>query len=264
MAPIRIVIAGPGRAGGSIGIAALRAGHQVVGVVPGPSGAVPVPLADLVVSAGALPPADLLLVATRDGQIEAAARDLAPRCEQIAAAAHLSGFTPLRVLEPLSGVVPLLGSLHPLQTLPDAETGSTALAGAWAAVTGEASPVLTRLATDLGMTPFSLSDQAKPSYHAAASAAANFIVECLAVAADLLADADVPLQATRPLVDQVVENVYRLGPEGSLTGPVARGDRWTVLGQIAAAERVAPELGEQYRLLVEALAGRVGRQGEFR
>ncbi len=264
MDPIRIVVAGPGRAGGSVGIAALAAGHSVVGVVPGPSGSVPPQLADFVVSSGSLPAADLLLIATRDSQIEQVSGELVERCDDISAAAHLSGFTSVSALAPLEPRVGALGSLHPLQTLPDPLSGSQALRGAWAAVTGSASRLLSRLAADLGMTPFALTDDAKPAYHAAAAAAANFVVECLGVAGDLLRSAQVPLEATRPLVERIVHNVYTMGAERALTGPVARGDRATVLGQIGAASQVDPALGDQYRLLVEALAIRAGRGGDFR
>lgn len=263
MDPIRIIVAGPGRAGGSIGIAALHAGHDIVGVVPGPSGSTPSRLSPFVVPDGPLPDADLLLVATRDSQIEQTAADLALRCRGISAAAHLSGFTSVRALASLEIHVGAIGSLHPLQTLPDPESGAAALVGAWAAVTGPAGPQLSRFAIDLGMTPFPLADDSKPTYHAAASAAANFVVECLGVAEDLMASAGVPFEATRPLVEQIVRNVYVMGAERALTGPVARGDRSTVFGQVAAAAAVDGSLGDQYRMLVEALAIRAGRSGEF-
>jgi predicted short-subunit dehydrogenase-like oxidoreductase (DUF2520 family) len=60
----------------------------------------------------------------------------------------------------------------------------------------------------------------------------------------------------RPLAEQVVRNVFELGPEAALTGPVARGDWDTVSAQIKAATDVSDELGEQFRLLTQSIIHR--------
>lgn len=255
----RIIIIGPGRAGGSLGLAAQAAGHRVVAVVPGPSGRVPPPLAGVVSDPGSLPPADLLLICARDDAIAGAVRALVGAIESIPVVAHISGFTSVEVLAPLTGSETVAGSLHPLQTLPEADTGARSLAGAWAAVTGPASPQLSAFAASLGMRPFALADEDKAIYHAAASSAANFVVEALAVAEDLFASRDLPFGALEPLVGAIVANVFRLGSGPALTGPVARGDVATVRGQLAAAGSLSSDLAEQYRLLVAALSIRVGR-----
>jgi predicted short-subunit dehydrogenase-like oxidoreductase (DUF2520 family) len=257
----RIIIIGPGRAGGSLGLAAQAAGHRVVAVVPGPSGRVPPPLVGVVHDFGSLPAADLLLICTRDEGIAGAVQALADETSNVAVVAHCSGFTSVRLLAPLAGSGTTIGSLHPLQTLPDPVTGAGALAGAWAAVTGPASPRLSAFAASLGMKPFGLADEDKAIYHAAASSAANFVVEALAVAEDLFASRHLPFEALEPLVGAIVANVFRLGSGPALTGPVARGDVATVRGQLAAVGSLSPGLAEQYRLLVEALATRVGRPG---
>jgi predicted short-subunit dehydrogenase-like oxidoreductase (DUF2520 family) len=49
-----------------------------------------------------------------------------------------------------------------------------------------------------------------------------------------------------------VENWARLGPEGALTGPVARGDEATISRQRAAIEERAPELVSLFDELVTA------------
>ncbi len=247
-----IVIVGPGRAGGSIGLAAQNAGHRVVGVVAGPSGRIPDSRWPPVGDDSPLPGCDLLILSVRDDLLPEVGAVIARRVGRADLVAHLSGFTSISVLEPFRDSQ--IGSVHPLQTLPDPLVGSGSLAGAWAAITG--AKALADFASSLGMRPFALADQHKPAYHAGASSAANFVVECLAVAEDLFAAAGAPLEALRPLVERVVANAFDLGPRRALTGPVVRGDTRTVLGQIETADLIDPGLGGQYRHLVAALSMR--------
>jgi predicted short-subunit dehydrogenase-like oxidoreductase (DUF2520 family) len=212
-----------------------------------------------------LPDCDLLLIAVRDDAIREVAQRLAPMAGSVPVAAHMSGFTPVTALEGLAGAGVETGGFHPLQTLPDPERGAAALSGAFVAIGGGAgaTPVLTDLAESLGMTPFPLADESRPAYHAAASAASNFVITALATAGDLMMEARIDPIVTRPLVEQAVTNLYELTSDSPLTGPIARGDINTVTGQLAAADGVAADVGEQYRLLAEATAIRAGRKGDI-
>jgi predicted short-subunit dehydrogenase-like oxidoreductase (DUF2520 family) len=158
-----------------------------------------------------------------------------------------------------------IGGFHPLQTLPDPERGADALSAAFVGIGGgpEATPVLTELAESLGMTPFPLDDESRPAYHAAASAASNFVITALATAGDLMMEARIDPIVTRPLVEQAVANLYELTSETPLTGPIARGDVKTVTGQLGAANDVSEAVGEQYRLMAEATAIRAGRKDDI-
>jgi predicted short-subunit dehydrogenase-like oxidoreductase (DUF2520 family) len=252
-----LIIVGMGRAGGSLARAALEAGHRLAGVLSRrPPALVPVLDWD-----SALPPCDLVLLAVSDGAIGEVAARLAPYWSGTTPAVHLSGFVSVDALEPVTAVGASVGSFHPLQTLPDPERGAAALAGSWAAVTAEdpeLAALLEAFAASLGMQPFPLDDDAKPVYHAAAAAAANYVVEALAVAADLATAAGVDAAVMEPLTRRVVENVFEVGAEAALTGPIARGDLATVAGQQRAADAASPELGAQFRLLAEATALRAG------
>lgn len=259
MHQLRLVIAGPGRAGGAIGLAARAVGHSVAGVLTGPSGrsSIDAPI----LSPGApLPECDLLILAVGDDHIRQVAIDLSRQTgAAVKAACHLSGFTSVVDLAPLADLGIATGCLHPLQTLPDAEEGARALRDAHAAITGRATPLLFRFARSLGLHPFVLDDALKPTYHAAAAAASNFVVTALSVAAELFESAGVPLEAARPLTETIVGNVYQSGPFAALTGPVARGDVRTVDGQIEAARRVSPALGNRFTALVNLTAELAGR-----
>jgi len=266
---MRIALVGPGRAGMSLVMAAAAAGHDIVAIVgrtkqSAGRGATLVDSVPLTIG-DELPEADLLLIATRDGVIEPVAAALAGRVAGFDAAVHVSGLTSVAALEPLRAAGLRVGSFHPLQTLPTPEAGAARLAGAFIAVTAD--PPLRQqlegLATDLGSTPFLLDDAAKPLYHAAAAAAANFPLVALTMAADLFAAADVPWAAARPLVEAVVANAFELGPRAALTGPVARGDTGTVADQLRAVNAATPEWRAAFAGFVEVLAALTSRATEF-
>lgn len=254
-----IIVAAPGRAGGSLALAAERAGHRIVGVVSR-SGAFADRFRQLSMGA-VLPAADLLVIGTRDTDIERTAAAMAPMCGRVRAAIHLSGYQPLSGLAPLEAVGCETGSFHPLQTLPDPVTGSRALAGSWVAVTG-GPPLRDRLfdlAVSLGMRPFAVADDCKPLYHAGAAAASNFVISALDLAQTLFDHAGLPFAALQPLAARAVANAFEHGPRESLTGPVARQDWETVAGHLRAAAELGPERLAQFRAMTAATAVTAGR-----
>jgi predicted short-subunit dehydrogenase-like oxidoreductase (DUF2520 family) len=253
----------------SLAIAATAAGHEVTAVVgrsaeSAQRGARLVDAYALTIGEP-LPEADLLVIATRDAAIGRVAERLAAPEPPIRAVVHLSGLSPVAVLDPLAGVGLDTGSFHPLQTLPTPEAGAARLTGAFIAITA-AEPLQARLedfARSLGSTPFVLDDAQKPLYHAAAAAAANFPLAAFAMASDLFATAGVPWEAARPLVEAVVANAFELGPRAALTGPVARGDEGTVAAQLQAVASSNPEWQATFARFVESLAALTGRSEQF-
>lgn len=257
-APLRLIVVGPGRAGGALLAAAPAAGHHILGVLARRPEAVPAGLVALRWDLP-LPDADLVVVAVRDDAVGEVADRLTSLLTGSPVVAHLSGALGVTALAPLAAAGLRTGSVHPLQTLPDAARGAAALAGAWAAVGGSDETAVARLegfARSLGLRPFLLADEARPAYHAAAAVAANFVVTTLAAAGDLARLAGVPFEAFRPLVEAVIRNVFEVGPEAALTGPVARGDARTVASHLAAAR--AAGVGELVVALTAATALRAG------
>ncbi|MBI5157558.1 MAG: DUF2520 domain-containing protein [Acidimicrobiia bacterium] len=255
-------LVGPGRAGLAVTLAARRAGHRISGVLGRDQAAVAAAaerLAAPVLSwTEPLPPCDLVLVAVRDDAIAAVAERLSGLAGEAAGAAHLSGLTSIGALAPLG--IPG-GSFHPLQTLPTADSGADRLAGAWVAVTSDDDLLgdrLFALAASLGCHPFERADEQKPLYHAAAAAAANFTLAALAMSRRLFDAAGVDFAAATPLIDAIVANAAAMGPEGALTGPVARGDAGTVRAQVAAVRAAVPELAEHFIAMARATAAIAG------
>ena len=191
---------------------------------------------------------------------------IAQACETIAAAipplrfvGHVSGATPLTALAAAKRRGAEVFCIHPLQTVPD---GDTSLAGAPCAISGsspEAASLASGLASRLGLRPFTLADDQRTAYHAAACMASNFLVALEESAAELLDRAGIEdaRRLLTPLVLRTAANWAELGGE-ALTGPIARGDEETVERHLGAIEATCPELVDLYRALAartRALAG---------
>jgi predicted short-subunit dehydrogenase-like oxidoreductase (DUF2520 family) len=254
----RIALIGPGRAGGAVAAALVAAGGHVIGVAgrTPDSPAVRAAAATFGAAAGSagevVATADLVFIATPDAAIDGVASSIAGAVSSDALVIHLAG---ARGLDALAAIPARTGVLHPLQSMPDAERGRDRLAGAYAAVTGDAE--VTELARAIGLVPFTLADTDRVAYHAAACIASNHLVALLA---QVEACSDVPVEAFLPLVRATVDNVAALGTGAALTGPVARGDVATVrahLGAIPEAER------EAYVALARRAAVLAGRSDEL-
>ena len=212
--------------------------------------------------------ADVVLLCVPDGAIAEAAGALALRGAP-RFLGHVSGATPLSVLEPARLAGAELFGLHPLQTFSGASAPS--LAGAGCAIAGSTPAALDFarcLAEALGCAAFELDDERRASYHAAASIASNFLVTLEAAAETVAAGAGFAPSDARallaPLVRETVDNWAARGPEAALTGPVARGDKPTVAAQRAAVADSEPALIALFDALVErteALAARKASTG---
>ena len=187
---------------------------------------------------------DAVVLCVPDAAIAAAAARVPART----LVGHCAGACTLAPLAPHEGF-----SLHPLMTF-TAQDGRERFAGAGAAIAGStprARELATALAKALGMRPFEVADEDRAAYHAAASIASNFLVTLEAAAERVGAGTGLERELLAPLVLATVENWSRLGPEQALTGPIARGDRQTVVRQRDQLARRAPELLELFDVLVE-------------
>src|SRR5437763_3005324 len=192
---------------------------------------------------GEVPNGNVLLLCVPDDAIADCARTVAGAAPLVG---HTSGATPLTALEPAARAGAQLFGLHPLQTV--AEAGAS-LHGCACAVAGSTEPALAeaeRIARNLGMRPFTLRDDQRAAYHAAASIASNYLVTLQAAAATLAERAGIDElddgALFGPLVRTTVENWISLGPADALTGPIVRGDEGTVRAQREAISELAPEL----------------------
>ena len=202
-------VIGPGRAGLSLSRALAGAGWDVEPALGRGD--------DL---RGAASGVDLLVIATPDAVVA----DVAAAVEPVAGAvvAHVAGSLGLDVLDGHAR----RASVHPLVALPDAEVGAERLRGAWFALAGD--PFVRSVVDALGGRWFTVPDDDRAAYHAAACIASNHLVALLGQAERVGASAGVPRQAFLDLVRATVDNVAALGPAAALTGPAARGDQQTL------------------------------------
>ncbi|PII84075.1 stilbene synthase [Leucobacter sp. OLIS6] len=215
-------------------------------------------------------PVDLVLLAVPDAAIADAAAAIRPG----PLLGHLSGATGLGALGARDGF-----SLHPLLTVmgspaardTDTRVEDTAFAGrftggfagAFAAIDGSsehARAVAESLADRLGLRTFRIAEADRSAYHAAASAAANFLVVVEGFAERLAATAGVPREALAPLAEAALANWSREGAAAALTGPVARGDDETVARQRAAVVERSPSDLDLFDALVTATRALAAQQ----
>ena len=270
-----VAVVGAGRVGTALAVLLVRAGHRIVAASGREASRARIetwlPGVPLLGPAEAARAAEVALLAVPDDVV-------AGTCDEVAAAggfaegafvAHLSGAVPLLALGPARAAGAHVLSMHPLQTVPDVESGVERLPGASVAVTAWDDPGFAlgeRLAADWGGRPFRLDEERKPLYHAAAVFCSNYLVVVEGLADRLFRAAGVedPLPAFAPLAEATLANVVRAGPEAALTGPVARGDAGTVRRNLEAISAHAPEAVSAYVALADAavhLAVRARRLG---
>jgi predicted short-subunit dehydrogenase-like oxidoreductase (DUF2520 family) len=196
--------------------------------------------------------ADVVLLCVPD-------RAIAEVCDQVIQATpapsfvgHVSGASPLDVLDRARGLGIETFSLHPLQTIPHPETDLAGVPCAVAGSTPAARSVAARLGLDLGMRPFEVPDDRRAAYHAAAVIASNFLIALEEAATEVLARAGVEdgRAILGPLVARTAANWVDAGAD-ALTGPIARGDESTVRRHVASLAELAPEVLPLYQVLAE-------------
>jgi predicted short-subunit dehydrogenase-like oxidoreductase (DUF2520 family) len=244
----RLAVIGPGRAGRSIATAAIAAGLAVR-------------LAGRTDALEAFRDSELALLCVPDAEIVGACATAAAAVPPLRFVGHTSGATTLGALSAAADAGAEVFSLHPLQTIPDAQTDLVGAPCAVAGSTARALELARDLANQLQMRPFEIPEDRRDAYHAAAAMASNLLVALEECAADLMdrAGVDAPgRELLAPLVLRSAANWAERGPD-ALTGPIARGDEATVQRHLDALRSVAPELVPVYESLAErarALAAR--------
>jgi predicted short-subunit dehydrogenase-like oxidoreductase (DUF2520 family) len=255
-------LVGPGRVGVSLARWALAQGARlqaVAGRGPGRDPGLP-PL--LPVAGFGTAGQDLLLLAVPDGALAGVAAELARR-PQAGVVLHTSGSLPAAVLAPLRPGS-AVGSLHPLKAFPHPLPEPAEARGVLFGLDGdpEARALAHRLATAWGGVPAEIPEEARSLYHLAASLAAGGVVTLLALADELAGRLGLPPEVGRGYLELARGAIAMARESGSaaqaLTGPVARGDAATFLGQIEGLAQLAPEKVP----LVLALARETLRQQE--
>jgi len=150
---------------------------------------------------------------------------------------HVSASAPLDLLAPHKRF-----SLHPLLSVVGA---GAPFRGAYCVIDGTDAIALDAaraVASRLGMRVELVAREQRALYHAAASAASNFLITLEGVAERLAALVGLEREALVPLVRATVDNWARQGARAALTGPIARGDLTIAARQRDAVAEAAPDL----------------------
>jgi len=177
-------------------------------------------------------------------------REIATASAAIAAGpivGHVSASAPLDLLAPHERF-----SLHPLLSVVGA---GAPFAGSYCAIDASSDAAMNAaraLADRLGMRTRVIAPEQRALYHAAASAASNFLITLEGTAERLAHAVGLERDALVPLVRASVENWARQGARAALTGPIARGDLVTAERQRDAVADSAPDLLPLWDALAEA------------
>jgi len=274
-APLRLTLIGAGHVGRALGRVWHAGGHfllqDVLTRTPGSARQA----VDFIGAGRALSeyrqlaPADVYLLAVTDDQIVPACAALAGAVgpDGLAGAVvwHCSGALSAAALDVARGAGAAVASVHPVRSFADPAAVAAAFAGTYCGVEGDAAAlaVLEPALRAAGAVPVTIDATAKTVYHAAAVFASNYLVTLLDTALRAYQAAGISETVARalaePLVRETVANVFRLGPEQALSGPIARGDLATVQRQQLAVLAWDAGAGQVYEALIApttALAAR--------
>ena len=257
MSQPRVTIIGAGRMGQGLGLALKRRGYKIALVARTPRDVTPPLMLHQGSRAEATAEAELILIATPDDAIGSVAAELAREgaITRDQVVLHLSGLLDRNALLPLEETGAGCGSFHPLQSVAEAATAAERLKGAYVGIEGDDRALVAaeRLANTLRMIPVRIPAAAKPAYHAGAAFVANYTVALVGVAERLARGAgvspDIAARIYLPLLGGAVANLNALGPAGSLTGAVRRGDEQTIRAHLKA---LSPEDRILYRTVSRA------------
>jgi predicted short-subunit dehydrogenase-like oxidoreductase (DUF2520 family) len=149
-------------------------------------------------------------------------------------------------------------SVHPVRSFADPAGVAAAFDGTFCGIEGdhEALALLGPAFEAIGARLVPIDAAAKTVYHAASVFASNYLVTVLDAALRAYQAAgitpEVARELARPLATETLANVFRLGPEAALSGPIARGDMATVDRQQRAVTGWDASTGELYAALAEA------------
>jgi predicted short-subunit dehydrogenase-like oxidoreductase (DUF2520 family) len=207
------------------------------------------------------------MLAVGDDQIE-------PVCAALAQAGlldqavvfHCSGARESGALQAAAQAGALTASVHPVRSFADPEAVAASFDRTFCGIEGHAGALalLGPAFSAIGARLVPIDAAAKTVYHAASVFASNYLVTVLDTALRAYQSAGIPpeiaRELARPLATETLDNVFRLGPEAALSGPIARGDLATVARQLAAVTQWDDASGALYDALAQATAGLARRK----
>lgn len=161
---------------------------------------------------------------------------------------HLSGALKAKALKSAEEKGASIASLHPIQTLASIELAIANLPGSIFGFSGkdEARKEALKIVKALNGKMFTVNDNFKSAYHAAACIGSNYLVTLAFAALKLYQLSGLTekqsRQALLPLLEGTIKNLKKTDPVEALTGPIARGDLKTVEAHLKTLKKIFPEI----------------------
>lgn len=202
--------------------------------------------------------AEVVFITTPDAAINPVAASLrwTPGQEVL----HCCGAVGQELLQPAADQGAKTGAIHPFQTfgaIGDADEAARRLSGVTFAISGDDSlqPFLVQLAEDLGGRAVTMDDSFRALYHVSAILSCGYLVTLLQAAAEIWQtggfSVEDGLQAVSAISLATLQNLARVGPRASVTGPLVRGDVAVVVQHLEALKDSNPRLLRLYAELTE-------------
>ncbi len=185
--------------------------------------------------------ADCILISTPDDTIEKVALEIAGAGTDAVKGRLFINFSGAKTLKVFSSVLEAGGfaaSMHPIKSFASIEDSIATLGGT---IYGVTYPVIKNdpinnyinfFIASLGGKIVQVDDSKKSMYHASACVASNYLVSLINYAVKIHESIGIKPQDSviclAGLIEGTVANIKLLGSQGSLTGPIARGDIGTV------------------------------------
>jgi predicted short-subunit dehydrogenase-like oxidoreductase (DUF2520 family) len=175
---------------------------------------------------------------------------------------HTSGAHKATELAPLETDGAYLGSLHPLQSFPDVDTGLLALASTHIFIEGNEAALanLQVLAQAIGFDSVVIKSEHKILYHLSAVFVCNLLAALFYSGQQVMDKIDIDLEPFYPIIHATLHNIETKGPLASLTGPIVRGDSGTVTAHLEAIKGMSNE-ESVYRVLSKVALEMVEKRG---
>lgn len=271
----RIAIIGLGRVGTALGIALSEAGHKIVSAFDIEASArkrfakaVATNIREMLDDS--LIDAQLILIAVPDNAIEKVSLDISrsANLSRGILVGHTSGAFGSEVLHDVKARGCPIFSMHPIQTFSSVDSAVKALPDSYFGIEGDPNALkrVEEIVVSIGGRPVLINSDAKPIYHAALSAASNFLVTLLGQSVALFEEAGIErekaIKMVLPLVKTTLANFEESGIR-ALTGPIERGDADTLREQVEAIAGLKPDLLSTYLVLARATVATAKEKGSI-
>lgn len=198
--------------------------------------------------------ADCIMITTSDDAIASVCYEICQRgaIHPGKKVIHMSGAGGLALLSSAIKAGAHVASIHPLQSFASVEGAIKSIPGSTFGITAdrEIQDWSEQMVCDLHGNPFTIADEDKPLYHAAACLASNYLTTLIhnveAIYQSLGMTPAEALRAFWPLVQGTIQNIETKGTVQALTGPISRGDAGTVAKHLAALQESFPALLSLY------------------